>query len=541
MSRLEDLKKERQSRQQTSKHISSFVPMGEEGFRIPRGTGVGEMLASAIPQETRTGIVENLQKVEELTKSEVASPIVKAINTAAFNLPAQFLEPQQKADLFLKQTTLPGKALNVAGQLAAFGLGGAGRASSKVASMIGGKSLLSSAGRGAAAMGTFGFLQTPDTDIFKEMGFTGLKDEDKVFKLRSRAAQGVAGAIVGSVLAPVATLTGRGLKAVSKGLKAGPKAELQQLELDMQKQLVNLKDDLKVSLQGGAEQASLQAQKLLPKVFKKNSQIYGKSLDKIAPKIPITRGNVEDIVRKTLTESENAFIKDGAGIDKLRALADKYQTAFTAGKKGIKVNPSKLDNIPFKELLNDVKNIQKALSAGTKKGTQGVTGADEIPIAIFQKNLGEYITSQSGGVSFNKMQKLYQPIIQAKIKANQIFKPFKGQFETKTGTEFIKKAASGKLERGEKAFFDLVKKGGKKFKAGTGDIDLRVRETFSKISSEINKLEEKGIDVKKLINDRDEFDKLMTRAGVTAAVLTGIGVGASSVNKVRTFFQGLLE
>ncbi len=112
------------------------------------------------------------------------------------------------------------------------------------------------------------------------------------------------------------------------------------------------------------------------------------------------------------------------------------------------------------------KDISNLLSSSTKKGTYGFSEED-IPVAIFQKNLGNYISDISP--EFKSLQDAYKPVIQAKIKAYQIFKPSRGDFYTKGGTDFIKRAANGKLEKGEREFVDFLQSGSK-LSGGVGDI-----------------------------------------------------------------------
>jgi len=235
-------------------------------------------------------------------------------------------------------------------------------------------------------------------------------------------------------------------------------------------------------LQKSAETGSQTIQKDLPRFFKENSRGYGNVLDDISDDLiknneQILFGETDDIVQRTIQELDEALITEGRPRQLIEQLAEKYspqfigrQTKLPSAATGQPVPlASKLkaeDTLPFKEFVKDVRRVKKSLSAGAKSGATKFSEED-IAVSILNRNVGEWIKIRVP--QFAELQEIYAPIIKTMKKSNIVFKPFKGDFETKTGTELLKRSALGKTEAGEEALLSALEEG-TPFAKGIGQV-----------------------------------------------------------------------
>lgn len=305
--------------------------------------------------------------------------------------------------------------------------------------------------------------------------------------------------------------------------------EALQLESKFAKEVLNettdtLKNNVQVlneQLQSTSEVASRTFQTKLPKFYRENSKAYGRVLDDITDDLikkgdDITIAETDEILTNVIRDMDESLITEGAPRKAIESLQQKYSVKFTGqgskffrGSTGqpvggaIKTNAE--DAIPFKNLVSDLKTVKKSLSAGAKTGATRFTQED-VAISLLDKNLGEFLKGRVP--EFQKLQSEYAPVIRAMKTSNRLFKPFKGEFETKTGTQLIKRLAKGETEAGEEALIRTIEQG-TRFGKGIGRIaeapgrvgeqlataKQRINPILRQVRSE-NLLKQQGVDKK---------------------------------------------
>ena len=244
---------------------------------------------------------------------------------------------------------------------------------------------------------------------------------------------------------------------------------------------------MNVELQRSAEKGSLEIQPRLQKFYKDNSTAYGKHLDNISEGLTergeqLTKGEMNSIFRKTIDDAVEAELPLGRPQAIIEKMLKKYGIRSEPIKiiKTGKTIPGKTafgaEEISFREAFNDIKTITNSLTQGVQAGRQGFS-AEEVIVAILKKNWGDIVSARVP--EFAKLQKAYSPIIQLMKKSHKIFKPFQGPFETKTGTQFLKR--SGELEAGEQRFLTALEKGKRGFAKGVGPISKEPRALQARI------------------------------------------------------------
>ena len=210
---------------------------------------------------------------------------------------------------------------------------------------------------------------------------------------------------------------------------------------------------------------------------RRSSNAYGRELDKISDDLirakdrGITRGEQIEIINKTIKESDDLLLTTGPARQKVEQLGAKYSLDKLQ-------DVTQLDEfLPFKEVVSDMRSIGKVVSAQAK--IKGFTPEDVVA-AIYKKNFGEVIAQKVP--EFAKLQKGYAPVIQAIKQAHKTFNTFRGEFLTKRGTEFLKRAGVGKLEAGEQRFLETIEKGTKRFGKGIGKISKEVTDVGKQLT-----------------------------------------------------------
>lgn len=203
-------------------------------------------------------------------------------------------------------------------------------------------------------------------------------------------------------------------------------------------------------LQRSAESGSLEAQKRLPKFSRAASKNYGDIVDDISEslaqkKVELTKGNMNEVLTKTLAEARELELPIGRTEKVIERLIEKKYGTTQFSKR-----------FQLREVLNDSRLIKGQLKSGVQAGTKPFSD-DEVVNAIFNKNFGELIAEKAPALK--DLNRSYTPVIRVIKQGTKIFKPRAGEFQTKGATQFIKRAATGKLERGEAAVLDILEKG----------------------------------------------------------------------------------
>lgn len=436
------------------------------------------------------------KKSQEAAYKNVTSPMLSGVSSAAFGIPKfamNKINPEMTKEVFPEQTDMFGKSLRFGSEAIGMAGGGAAKLGSAIAERALPKVVMNTAaglplglGRESAALIQTGKKINDLRNIQRAAitgGVFGATQLNPDSTLGSQALQAGTGALLGGGIDRIGSLANSGMRNIRKfgypavrplltrisevtkdaNVSAKDKTDiingqLNQYKTDTVNSIRKNIEDLNVSLQKSAETGSKRFQKDLPEFFKSNSKAYGNNLDAMSNELAksgqkITKNDVINIVADSIKELDDVGIKNGSSRVYLEKLLNKYSN-------------SKTEELSFKELIKHNKEIGDLLSSSTKKGTYGFSEQD-IPVAIFQKNLGNYVSDLSP--EFKALQDAYKPVIQAKIKAYQIFKPSRGDFYTKGGTDFIKRAANGKLEKGEKEFVDFLQSGSQ-LSGGVGDI-----------------------------------------------------------------------
>ena len=423
------------------------------------------------------------RKSQDMAYKNVTSPMLSGASSAAFGIPKfamNKINPEMTKEVFPEQTDAFGKSLRFGSEAVGMASGGAAKLGSAIAERALPKVVMNTAaglplglGRESSALIQTG-KKINDLRNMQRAAITGgvfgatqLNPDSTV---GSQALQAGTGALLGGGIDRIGSLANSGIRNIRKfgypavrplitrisevtkdaNVSAKDKTDiingqLNQYKTDTVNSIKKNIEDLNVSLQKSAETGSKRFQKDLPEFFKSNSKAYGNNLDAISNELAksgqkITKGDIYSIVDDTIKELDDIGITSGSSrgylenlkkrySEKLLSHRDKFMTNARTGEpvgiggRGI-ISTSK-EELSFKELIKHNKEIGDLLSSSTKKGTYGFSEQD-IPVAIFQKNLGNYVSDLSP--EFKALQEAYKPVIQAKIKAYQIFKPSRGDF-----------------------------------------------------------------------------------------------------------------
>lgn len=321
------------------------------------------------------------------------------------------------------------------------------------------------------------------------------------------------------------------IKQREQSLKASAKEEIE-LSKDYTRKNLNearatMNENVKIleeDLQKAAEEGSLKFQERLPKFYRANSDAYGSVLDDISDDLAksgeqITMGEVDDILNKTIGDLDEALITEGRPREMIEMLKEKYSpkvflpqidATYTANLP--KVSPLQSDpaqSIPFKNIVEDLKMVRKALSSGARTGGARFTQED-IAVSMLNKNMGEFL--QLRVPKFAGLQKDYAPVIQAMKQSTRIFKPSRGEFETKSGTALLKRFGMGKTEVGEESLMQTLQEGSSisgRSVEGVGDVTAQVlqkgkalQEAKNRIQPTLQSIREEGILKQKGVDKR---------------------------------------
>lgn len=481
------------------------------------------------------GFFETLTKtlvgISPETVREVPGIAASVASTAAFGIPKALVKrfaPQLEEKIFPEQETIAGKGIRVAGEAGAFMFGGAAKLAAKVGSLVpklAGVGLKAAPGvvsarrkallirnslRATAEGVTFGGTQILGEGEFGEQatqaGILGL-----ISGFASPFGRGVGKIVTGR----------RKVKAIKAGLKKTPeevsksaKIRARKKVLDLERQIQaeqaeakilsanelkikiqqttkDLKDTVKILDEGLTAESEIVAKKFqeeLPSIYRANGKIYEKRLDEAANKLiergeQITFREISSVTDDIVRNMDDALITEGAGRESIQAFKNKYSVkqigeaskftrASTGERVGGAIRSNADDAINLQELVQDIRTVRQSLSASAISGAKRFT-QEEVSISLFNKSIGDLVKTRS--TEFAALQKEYSPIIEAMKASNRIFKPFKGEFETKTAESLLKRFGLGRTGSGEESLIQAIEKGSS-FSPGVGSITRAIKQ-----------------------------------------------------------------
>lgn len=279
------------------------------------------------------------------------------------------------------------------------------------------------------------------------------------------------------------------------------------------------------------DDAVLYKNKLRP-LSKENSKIYGEALDKIESQVNITQGKFKSLIQDTIDEAIEAGVPNNSPVlGRLKTIGEKY------GSKSEEVIDDifgrRTNIIDEKLSVNDLKSIKNDIF---KIADETREGADDVTNAIFMKNYGREIASQSK--DFAKLQGEYAPYLEAKKWAYRTFKPFTKD-EIPNGNRVLRLIAQGKARPEDFAYLERLEQGSGRFK-GSG-IMRQKSESMAKelksISDEINQLRRAAVKTKANVARLERLTNL--RNWIAGGALTALGAGAvaKTTEKVSGAFR----
>lgn len=244
---------------------------------------------------------------------------------------------------------------------------------------------------------------------------------------------------------------------------------------------------LNSNLQDAAEKGSVEFQKKLPDFFHSNSEAYGNAQENAFSQMAqegkgITNNEVFNAIQKTKQDIADALISsDAPALKVIKQLEQKYNPIESVENSPIlaengqpissTVNSKANDFVNLDQLVQDLRNVKSTLSSGASSGRTGFNQED-LAVNYLNHNLGDYIKEKIP--AFAQLQKDYSPVIRTMKEAHKIFKPNMGEFNTKTATNFLKQAGTGKLEAGQEKVLNALEQGNK-FSPGVGNISSEVK------------------------------------------------------------------
>ena len=515
--------------------FSSSEPVG----RIPEGEreDVRTILSRKdIPLKDKLTLMLPTDTTENLIKKqkEVVGPGSGFISDALFGLPKLAAKRFGVAEeIFPEQSTLGGKIQRFIGGAAGLMGGGAAKLATKAGSLFKGATqrfLPKTVEEGVGLVAPKGMVTARRhalavRDAIKggvEGGTFGLTQQGLAGEDSSQVQQGMGGFVLGSAGSLAGKAIGEGvtgarkffrpkrverpIDVVIKQTKSNideaikktnelKKETLTTHKFSLQKNLQDttkqFKDNVKVlddALDSESELVAREVQKKLPELYRSNSVSYGQRLDEISDDL-IQKGEqvvireTDQLFNKTLADLDEALIDEGPARSAIEKLKGKYSIKETqeiskiidpnTGRPLITKSINNMDDpVVFKELVEDIKSVKKLLSSGAKSGTTRFSQED-IAVAVLNKNLGEILGPKVDGLTV--LNESYAPIIRAMKTSNRLFKPFKGEFETKTATNLLKRFGLGEAERGERELIRAIEQGSD-FAPGVGPISSSVRQ-----------------------------------------------------------------
>lgn len=277
--------------------------------------------------------------------------------------------------------------------------------------------------------------------------------------------------------------------------------------------------------------------------FKEGSESYGKHIDDMIDKMStvmknrVTRQKVIDLIKKSIFESEDAFIKEGRGFQALQDLLEKYSKTAIPSISGPFKKIGKLLNV--KDVITDLKNIKKLISPGARAGATRLT-ADDIPIEILRKNIGGLLENVTKG-KFGKLNEAYSGFLDVVKTSNRVFKPFKGVLETKQGAGLLERIAKGTAKKSEKGLLTALERGKPGLAKGVGRVETEASQFVKSLKNRISTLTKRAKNVtvtqKKLT--RNIADKIQNQITSKKMTIEEVSQVLSDAEKAEKFLRRL--
>ncbi len=290
-----------------------------------------------------------------------------------------------------------------------------------------------------------------------------------------------------------------------------------------------------------AGQGSLAAKRKLGKWYRSMSDSFVNMLDD-AERVAVqqgkklTRGDMFNMLDDAVTEASQAGVGSGRTFEQLLKMRDSFapqqadimkgigkksiEEIFSGFESGATVSADDLikglqgasstEQIPFRALSTIKKAIRSTFSGGFR------SSADDIPGYMFFNKLGKFMEKTSPELARNT--RLYGRVIETMKDSARIFKPKGTIAQTKSGTDFIRRAAEGKLDIGEKAFLNRMEGGVKPFGPGVGQVSkkakgLQEQKTALETTLAEKKLAKQELDELLKNKSAGQIKKLMQKAG----------------------------
>ena len=270
-------------------------------------------------------------------------------------------------------------------------------------------------------------------------------------------------------------------KSLKESIKRSTKASESLIKSNTEKASNQIKESIDVLDDSLKTESDVAAKSWVSKItgfFRNNSKAYGKELDVISDEIAktgrMTRAEADDVLNRTIRSSaDDAEIVEGSILAKVKELLDKKYGVEIVDQAGDRIIRDGGEVIPFKEFLNDVRDIWKSAKP-YKTGAR--YSKEEIPAAILQSEFGELVSVLPGGENFKVLQGSYRPVISYMNRSNVILKPYKGEAFRDQAYNLIKKFAKGEASPNEKDIVNFIENGTEKFAKGIGSYSARAKQ-----------------------------------------------------------------
>lgn len=308
-----------------------------------------------------------------------------------------------------------------------------------------------------------------------------------------------------------ATVARERVKATKTAEEIAERRSVQKTKSELDKAV----DRMESSLSQEANISSKEFQSKSSGFFGENGQIYGRELDKVSNNISktgkVTLAEGDAILDNTLKKlgsqpeivetplyQEILALKNNkygqfmpratsrAGDDILAGLPPDLRAQAEAQAR---VARDQSKEIPFRELLDDLRGIWKRSYKGNRMTPDGIPGA------VLQSEFGEYVATLPGGKQFFDLQRAYRPVISYMNKLSSILKPYRGEAYLKEAEGLVRRVAKAdpKSSVTEAELVNFIEKGTENFAKGVGASTARARQVAENIKILKDEMKKQGI------------------------------------------------
>lgn len=297
---------------------------------------------------------------------------------------------------------------------------------------------------------------------------------------------------------------------------------------ETERQINNSIDVLDEQLNVESNFAAKTVQNKTGQFFRSNSQAYSKHLDNVSDTMAksgrVTLKEGADVLEKTIADvvAKDPDMATNPLVVRMKSLLEeKYGSVKTqnlfggtrgAGHISLDDIPANMreqilrqsqtsrdqsTQIPFKELLTDMRDIWKEAYKGNRFSQEG------IPAANLQSNFGDLVSSLPGGEDFKSLQSAYRPVISYMNKLSSVTKPFKGEAYIKEAEMLVRRIAKGgnDVAIADKDLLSFIEKGTENFASGIGSVSARARQIGDNIKVLKSQMVKMGLSSEKRIMD----------------------------------------